>query len=715
MRATTISRVLLFAMIPVMTRVTVLANPLGGAVVSGSAAITYGSSTVNINQSSTRSIINWSSFNIAAGQSTSFHFLGAAGAGSAVLNEVSASAGQSFINGLLNSYIGAGTGKVGGSVFVLNPNGILFGAQGSVNVGSFVGTTLSIDNRSFMQGANLTLGGASGGSTAAIQNQGQINALGGDIFLIAQQVENDGSLTANHVGLAAGSYVQLNQAGAPGTERISILAGNPSASAVTGVNNTGTIQAVTAELQAAGGNIYALAINNSGVVRANTLTGHGGHIYLTANGGNINNSGTLSASGASGNGGSVVVAGGDNPATPSTVVNSGTIAAQGNGVAGKGGQATITGDQITLAAGSTVDVSGKAGGGTALIGGGPHGTDSSVQDAQQTTVAPGANIIADAITDGDGGNVVVWSGITSFAGYISAQGGANGGNGGSVEVSGHNLVFGGLVNTLAPKGKPGNLLLDPEDLTVEGGTTLGSTVGANNGFSDGGTTDGTEVSIGDGDINNLLLTTPVTLYANNNIIFQDTVAISDAANNNSLTLHAGNSIFLGNGPGGSSSDTVSISLTGGGGGSFSATFNDGGANPTYRSPGAATFSMTATSSIDAPGGISIQSGTLAADNTGPTSVTANTGAMTLGNLTTSTLMLSSANTISQVSGTSLTVSGTTSATTTTSTTGAGTISLGNTGNSLTGAVTVNSTGANDVSLQDSVGLTVAAPAAWAAV
>ena len=344
MRATFFCRFLMFAIIPPLTQVTALANPLGGAVVSGSATIGYSGTAVNINQNSARAIIDWASFNIASGESTSFHFLGKSGANSAVLNEVSASAGQSFINGLLNSYVGAGNSKIGGSVYVLNPNGILFGSQGSVNVGSFVGTTLSIDNHSFMAGGNLTLGSAnlSGDSTAAIQNQGQINALGGDIFLVAQQVENDGSLSANHVGLAAGSYVQLNQAGLPGGERISILAGNPSTPAATGVGNSGTIQAVTAELKAAGGNIYALAINNSGVVRANTLTGQGGHIYLTANGGNIQNSGTLSASGASGNGGSVIVAGGNItlaggsvPVSASRVMATITLAPMGMGCATK--------------------------------------------------------------------------------------------------------------------------------------------------------------------------------------------------------------------------------------------------------------------------------------------------------------------------------------------------------------------------------------------
>jgi len=97
--------------------------------------------------------------------------------------------------------------------------------------------------------------------------------------------------------------------GQSGSEHIRVLAGNVNApGAATGVNNLGAIKAATAELKAAGGNIYALAINNGGIVRATTVVNQGGHIYLRANGGNIQNSGSLDASGA--NGGLVVVNGG---------------------------------------------------------------------------------------------------------------------------------------------------------------------------------------------------------------------------------------------------------------------------------------------------------------------------------------------------------------------------------------------------------------------
>src|SRR5208282_5422754 len=124
-----------------------------------------------------------------------------------------------------------------------------------------------------------------------------------------------------------------------------------------GVDNEGQIQAATAELEAAGGNIYALAINNGGIVRATTVVNEGGSIYLRANGGNIQNSGTLSASSASGNGGSVVVDGGHNTdaANPATVSDSGVIEA--TAATGKGGTVQVLGDQVGLFAGAHVDVS----------------------------------------------------------------------------------------------------------------------------------------------------------------------------------------------------------------------------------------------------------------------------------------------------------------------------------------------------------------------
>src|SRR4029077_13763050 len=104
------------------------------------------------------------------------------------------------------------------------------------------------------------------------------------------------------------------------------------------------------------------------------------------------------------------------------------------------------------------------------IGGGPHGTDTSVRNAQRTTIDPGAVIDASATDTGNGGNVAVWSdGATVFNGAIYARGGPKGGDGGWVETSGHTLAISSsaLVDAGASKGKAGTWVLDPTDLTVD--------------------------------------------------------------------------------------------------------------------------------------------------------------------------------------------------------------------------------------------------------
>ena len=78
-------------------------------------------------------------------------------------------------------------------------------------------------------------------------------------------------------------------------------------------------------------------------------------------------------------------------------------------------------------------------------------------------------IAADALTAGNGGTVVLWStGLTQALGAIAARGGAQSGNGGSVETSGQQVTTGAstTVDTLAPRGKTGLWLLDPTNYTI---------------------------------------------------------------------------------------------------------------------------------------------------------------------------------------------------------------------------------------------------------
>ncbi|MCP4709921.1 MAG: filamentous hemagglutinin, partial [Planctomycetes bacterium] len=75
------------------------------------------------------------------------------------------------------------------------------------------------------------------------------------------------------------------------------------------------------------------------------------------------------------------------------------------------------------------------------------------------------------ITGGDGGKVIVWADqATAFYGEISVRGGELGGDGGFVEVSGKDfLEYRGFVDTRAPLGQAGMLLLDPTDITIRDG------------------------------------------------------------------------------------------------------------------------------------------------------------------------------------------------------------------------------------------------------
>src|ERR1035441_5393828 len=150
------------------------ANPLGGVVASGAANINSAGSLLTISQTSSSAVINWGSFNIANGQTTLFQFNGAAGFSSSVLNRVNIG-NPSTIAGMLRSTIGPG-GPVGGTVMIINPSGMLFTPTAQVNVGTLIATTLQTANdNEFLDHSTLHL---SGNSTAGIQNQGSINALG---------------------------------------------------------------------------------------------------------------------------------------------------------------------------------------------------------------------------------------------------------------------------------------------------------------------------------------------------------------------------------------------------------------------------------------------------------------------------------------------------------------------------------------------------------
>lgn len=245
------------------------ANPVDGTVAAGAASISSSGDILTVTQTSNNAIINWGSFSIGAGELVRFL---QPSADSAALNRVTGGDPSSIY----------GTLQANGRVFLINPNGVTVGAGGVINTQSFVASTLDLDDASFLAGGDLRF---AGGSAAGIVNAGRIEALGGDVVLIARTVSNAGELSAPQgaVALAAGGEV-LFQPG--GNERVFVQAGSGEALGV-GIDQRGRILAATAELKAAGGNVYSLAINNEGLVRAAGVRREGGRVYLVADGGDI--------------------------------------------------------------------------------------------------------------------------------------------------------------------------------------------------------------------------------------------------------------------------------------------------------------------------------------------------------------------------------------------------------------------------------------------
>ena len=175
----------------------VYANPAGPAVVAGQATVSgLGTSQVTIAQASQRAVINWQSFNIAPGEIT--HFI-QPNVRAIALNRIF-DANPSQILGSL---------RANGTVILLNPNGILFGAGAQVNVGGLVASSLNLSNANFLAGHYLYEGA---GLEGWVKNAGAIQASHDGVYLLAPNVENSGIIASpnGNIVLAAGTKAFLS-------------------------------------------------------------------------------------------------------------------------------------------------------------------------------------------------------------------------------------------------------------------------------------------------------------------------------------------------------------------------------------------------------------------------------------------------------------------------------------------------------------------------
>src|ERR1051326_501222 len=275
-------KVLLALSLATMAIAPALAGPNGATVINGNATIQgQGTSSVTINQTSQNAIINFQTFNISTNESVKILM---PNSNSTELDRVIGNLGPSLINGSLTS---------NGRVFLVNPDGILFGPGAQINVGSLLATTSDISNANFMAGRyNFNI---PGNPSASIVNQGTITAqTGGFAALVAPGVRNTGTITAwlGRVGLVSANtfalalygahIIQLDVNDSIAAPVLDVSPGKPLKSLV---SNEGTLKAsggrVELSAAAAGQGVDSL-VNKFGVIAGNSIGSRNGMIVLSA-------------------------------------------------------------------------------------------------------------------------------------------------------------------------------------------------------------------------------------------------------------------------------------------------------------------------------------------------------------------------------------------------------------------------------------------------
>lgn len=297
------------------------ANPEGMVVKDGNVSFTIGGNVMTINASQ-NARINWQSFNIASGETTTFV---QPSAGSVVWNTVNV-ANPAQIYGHLNA---------NGIVVLVSPGGIWFGPDAVVKTGGFIAST-ALPTPSFNPGSQWQFDGPP--PTVPIINYGKINvAAGGSLFLIADRVENHGTLNApgGNIGIGAGREIYISDR--PDGRGLNITVDQPQGL----VNNDGKIIADAGTIVA-----NTRTLNQSGLVQANSVREQNGVIEFVA--GDAVNLGAGSVTRADGDSAGVS-AGGQitiKSANAFSDATSSVVSAQGGSQAGNGGALEISAPNI---------------------------------------------------------------------------------------------------------------------------------------------------------------------------------------------------------------------------------------------------------------------------------------------------------------------------------------------------------------------------------
>ena len=384
--------------------------PQGGVVAEGSAGINYNGDTLNIDQSSDKAVIDWNSFSVGKDNTVNFN---QPSRGSATLNRVTGDF-TSEIAGNINAV---------GSVFLVNPNGIMITKDGVIDTGNFVASTLDIDNNDFLNGKyTFTKDGKNG----VVDNRGNIQVDdGGFVALLGGAVKNSGVVRAHvgKVGFAGGEKIVMSF-GDNDFLRVEVPTDKWKELKDAQGNKVSSTLDIGGDISARGGfiditvadasDILRQAISISGIVSANTVSSQDGVISIGGGSLNITGDAKISADADYGDAGTINI-------DADSLSSIGKVSAVAD--SGKGGKIKVSVQRgVSLSGNSSYDVSGHTAGGSISFIGGLSGN-------KAYKVLGSGNFKADS-EQGQGGTIDISNkgGLVGlFSGTISAQGYTQGG------------------------------------------------------------------------------------------------------------------------------------------------------------------------------------------------------------------------------------------------------------------------------------------------
>ena len=436
------------------------AMPQGEVVRSGKGEITRQDKDMTVNQDSKRLAIDWAGFDIANDERVTFR---QPDRDSVALNRVIGDA-ASVIDGALSG---------NGHVYVINPNGVLFGKNASVDVGSLVASTARISDRDMTNfaGADGITMAIPEDSSAKVINAGTIRAEGGLVVLHAAEVENSGTITnpEGTTALAAARNLSLS-ADTAGKINFTVDGALAKAKAL----NSGMLKADGGYLvmtARSAGDVMSTVVNNTGTMEAKTLRqNEKGEIFLDGgDNGVVELSGTIDASGmeAGQSAGSIKAIGAE-----THVKDGATLHATG---AVDGGLIETSGDYLEIGDNVDIDAAGKTGkAGEWLL------------DPLEVIIAASKPSGSDAVTNGDtdgsynssnNASGTASRNMTTWVNSDTVNTLLNGGTAVSVQATDANKVASITVNSAINKTSGGDTSLTLEaqrNVTVNAGIASSS-------------------------------------------------------------------------------------------------------------------------------------------------------------------------------------------------------------------------------------------------